>query len=295
MNLSFYTELKKTHYDSKERSQFVKDLKELLDIFGYLLNYLSEKKVEVSQHRYLTGILVNKYILHTFSILRLISGTHIKSRLLNSQRTVYDVGSIVILTRSAIENYLTFFYLFVQPLNEAEELFRFNLYELSGLKSRQWLDPTEPDQIKTKNLDKARIEELESILYKHPQFIKLDKKTQNFVKVRKQARLFTWWNLLDQADLNADVFKIAWSLYSNYAHSEYISQTQLAGYLTDNEAAKNKCDTILNIMFCLTAILIQDFTGFFMETKERYNALPNDTLKVIDFFNEVGRKGIVEQ
>jgi len=291
MNSSFYSKLEKTHYDSKERSQFLKDIKEILDVLGYLLNYLCEENIVIPRHRYLISVLVNKYMLHTFSILRLISGSHIKSRLLNTQRTVYDIGSIVILTRSAIENYLTFFYLFIQPLNEEEELFRFNLYELSGLNSRQWIEPTELYQINTKNQDKVRIIELENILYKHPLFLNLDKKTKKLVKGRKPARLFSWNSLLDQADLNVDVFKPAWSLYSNYAHSEYISLIQLFGYFTDIDAAKNKCDTILNIMFCLTSIFIKDFTDFFAETKKRYNALPNDTLEVIDFFNGVGRKG----
>ena len=290
MKSNFYRELKKTHYDPKERSQILKDLKELIDVFGYLLNYLSEINIEVSQHRYMIGILTNKYILHTLSILRLISGTHISSRLLNSQRTVYDIGSIVVLTRSAIENYLTFYYLFIQPSDEEEELFRFNLYELSGLNSRQWIEPTEADQIEIKNNDKTRIRELENIINEHPLYLKLDKNIKDYIKSGRQARLFTWKNLFDQADLNADVFKIAWSLYSNYAHSEYISQRQLSGYLTDIESAKDKCDTILNIMFCLTAIFIKDFVEFFPETKERFNSLPKETLEVIDFFNGVGRK-----
>lgn len=290
MQSKFYRELKKTHYNPKERSQFVKDIKELVDVFGYLLNYLSEKNIKVTKSSYLASILVNKYILHCLTILRLISGTELKSKLLNSKRTVYDIGSIVILTRSAIENYLTFFYLFIQPLTKEDEEFRINLYELSGLHSRQWLNPIEPEQINTKKIDEARINELENTLFIDPKFIKLDKESKNNIRGRKQARLFSWWKLLEQADLNENVFKPAWKLYSNYAHSEFISQMQLAGFFTDIEAAKDKCDTVLNIMFCLTSVFVKDFTEFFPETKERYNSLSEETLEVIDFFNGVGRK-----
>ena len=135
-----------------------------------------------------------------------------------------------------------------------------------------------------------RINELENIVFNHPLFLKLKPELQKRVKGRKPARLFTWWSLLEQADLNTDIFKLAWSLYSNYAHSEYLSQMQIRESLSNIEYAKEKCNLILNIMFCLTSVFLRDFIKLFPETKQRYNSLDKNTLEVIDIFNFYGRK-----
>lgn len=290
MELRFYEKLGATYYNSNERTQVVRDLKQMLDVFVFILNYPVEKNLNLPNHYNLIGTLGHKYFLHIHSILRLISGSNIKSKLLNSQKTLYDIGSIVVLTRSSIENYLTFFYLFIQPQkNEEEEIFRFKLYELSGLHSRQWSAPSELNLIQIKNKDKNRIEELENELYNHHLFLKLEKDIQNNLRGRKLAKLINWWNLLEQADLNQNVFKTAWSLYSNYAHSEYLSQVQLYEFLINIDSAKNNCDTILNILFCLTSVFIDDFIQIIPETKIRYDMQPKEVLEVIKFFNKVGR------
>ena len=62
-------------------------------------------------------------------------------------------------------------------------------------------------------------------------------------------RLKSWGNLIEVSRLKSDLFKKMYNLYSNYAHSEYISMIQI------NEGNLSK-DNLYNISLAEMALLL---------------------------------------
>ncbi len=62
MDIKFYLNRTNTKYTSEDMKQVLKDISELNDILGYLMNILSEKKIITEEFKYSIGILINKFI-----------------------------------------------------------------------------------------------------------------------------------------------------------------------------------------------------------------------------------------
>lgn len=290
MKLKFYTNNKNFNYTDGDRQIIKNDISEMLDVLGYLLNILVERNTVKETYKYPIGTLINKFVIHIYNIITLMDGTVIKSNYLKFEKNIFDISSIYILTRSVIENYLTFFYLYVQPSNDQEIFFRYQLFELAGLNSRQRFNAEHDEHVRLKEEEKERILELENTVYNHTLFLKLNKRTRDNLMGRKSARIFSWTALFNEADLNINLFKPGWMLYSEFAHSEYVSQIQLNGYLTEELSSKKSCDLTSNILLSIVSVLIIDLTQIFEDVEERFNSLNNDVKEVVKFFNGVGRK-----
>jgi hypothetical protein len=290
MDVKFYIDRTNTDYTSDDKKQVLKDISELSDILGYLMNILAEKKIVTEEYKYPISILINKFILHVYSIIDLLNGRTIKSDYLGFQKNIIDISSIYTLTRTAIENYLTFFYLYVQPSDNEEVYFRYQLLELAGLHSRQRNKAEIDEHINLKEDERKKINELENIIYNHPLFNNLNRKTRNNIQGRKAARIFTWEKLLQEADLNLDLFEAGWFLYSEFVHSEFVSHIQLYGYFSEELSSLDASDTVSNLLLALTSVFIFDLANLFKEVEGRYNSLDENVKETINFFNGVGRK-----
>ena len=254
------------------------------------MNALAEKKIVKEKFKYPISILISKFILHVYSITDLFNGRTIKSEYLGFKKIIIDISSIYTLTRTVIENYLTFFYLYVQPSNNEEVLFRYQLLELAGLRSRQRNKAEIDEHIKLKKEEGEKRLELENIIYNHPLFKRLHRKTRNNIQGRKAARIFTWKKLFQEADLNIDLFEAGWFLYSEFVHSEFVSHIQLYGYFSEELSSLEASDRVSNILLALISVFIFDLLNQYKEVEERYNSLDENVKEVINFFNGVGRK-----
>ena len=290
MNIKFYINRANTKYASDDMEQVLKDISEINDILGYLMNILSEKKIVKEEFKYPIGILINKFILHVYSIINLLKGRIIKSEYSSFQKNIIDISSIYTLTRTTIENYLTFFYLYIQPSNNEEVFFRYQLFELAGLRSRQRNKAEIDEHIKLKELERKKILELENIIYNHPLFKKLNQKTRNNIQGRKAARIYTWEKLLQEADLNMELFEAGWFLYSEFVHSEFVSHIQLYGYFSEELSTLEASDIVSNLLLALISVFIFDLINLYKEVEERYNSLDENIKEAINFFYGIGRK-----
>jgi len=56
----------------------------------------------------------------------------------------------------------------------------------------------------------------------------------------------SWQKLIEQSILRTSLFEASYKLYSNYAHSEFISLIQMNGKQMLNKGSKENNDAILN-------------------------------------------------
>ncbi|MFB0924610.1 MAG: DUF5677 domain-containing protein, partial [Vicingaceae bacterium] len=167
----------------------------------------------------------------------------------NEKIDIIDTPSIFILTRSIIETFLTLEYLYFDNIDHSEKDFRFKLWRVSGFMSRQaFVETVSEIHLEKLKKEEKLIEEIKREIKTSPFYPSL--KSNHLWKLDKFGlpRLKSWGNLIENSSLKSDKFKKIYSLYSNYAHSEYLAMMQI------NEGNLNKSN-LDNISSTETALI----------------------------------------
>ena len=92
---------------------------------------------------------------------------------------IFDLATLNVIARAIIENFLVFYYVFVEPQNKEEEDFRYFAYCLSGLIERQNYPIESPKGKIILTNEKKVIDNLICKLEKNSYFIELKKDEKN--------------------------------------------------------------------------------------------------------------------
>lgn len=293
-NLNFLTALKEL-----EELNSTSDSLESLDIITKFSTELIESiyisKPKIGKGEVFIETLFMKILLTTKSIIELGKGTQISTKTQDSNIKWLDFSSINILARSIIEAFLTLEYLFFNDLSVEEKKFRFYIWQISGYKSRQNLF-NEDNEFKQEINEKLKFEleeikRLKKIIEKSPYYKDLGK--QNLWKLDNFGlpRLVSWMTLIKQSILNTVIFETSYKLYSNYAHSEFISLIQMNGAETLNKGSVESSLSLLNslrivkIINCITIVGLKNKFDF---VSKKFNESDEEIKEMILFWNEFG-------
>lgn len=267
-------------------------LKNVLEVLSDLVESLADAKVKTLSWKYYSETLVTKIIFTSHSILSLSNGFELKSRRKSINLNLMDYSSIYILTRALIENYATLCYIYNNELSDEERLFRFKLWEVSGLISRQNFISEEIDYKQIKHDEMITIDRIMNEIKKVPEYRTLDK-----VKLRKLStyglpRLASWQQLIADSNLKESLFRNCYSLFSNYAHSEYlsilqISQSSMNSKDGNNVSAVQLCLTVTKI---IASMAINYYKSHFKAAELVYNTFPISILNVIEISRKIGEE-----
>lgn len=227
-----------------------KSLNEIIILQGFLLQTAYELKPVLNEGEVYIETLITKLIFASQSILRLSTPQELMVYNSDKKIEIIDTPSIFILTRSIIETFLTLEYLYFDNVSDSEKDFRFKLWRVSGYMSRQVFTDEVSDIHKVKlEQEQELINEIKSTIKDNPLYTTL--KSNDLWKLDKFGlpRLKSWGNLIKVSRLKSDLFKKMYNLYSNYAHSEYISMIQI------NEGNLSK-DNLYNISLAEMALLL---------------------------------------
>jgi len=203
-----------------------------------------------------------------------------------------------VLTRTLIENYLTLFYIYFEEKTEAEKNFRFKLWEISGLITRQGYDFSsrnnnvyEEFKIK-KQKEKAVLEKLLSELQKLPEFNNLNKNELNKLKKYGLPRIDNWHKLIEKSNLKMDLFNVMYSLSSNYAHSEFVSLMQIkqSSFSSKNNNTISLASLCLILTKIINSLVIEYLIQNYKSVEIIYNAKPFSIQKSIEICIKLGKK-----
>jgi hypothetical protein len=264
----------------------------MIDIFVYLINTMAEEKLEDESWRYYSETLAIKYTLTANSLSQILAGSHLESSLSNVSTNIIDLSSLFILMRAEIENYLTFYYLYIQPKTKSEQEYRFLIYELAGLTSRQKLNIVIPEVEAKKKEEEKRIDELLQTLRQNPFFLSLYQAQQKKILKDRSAKLVGWNILVEQTELTSEMYRKLWRLSSNYAHSEYLSLIQIKEYLTKPDEVLSTRNLIQTLLMMLTCVFITDFSRLYPEITQRFAKLPANDIRVIQLFTGTAKAQI---
>lgn len=264
----------------------------VVGINGYLIQSLFEIKPKLEEGEAYIETFVNKILFTSQSILSLSNGQTFKIEKYDQSLEIIDTQSIFILTRSIIEGFLSLEYLYFNTLNSEERKFRFMLWRVSGIMSRQQFADSISDQFREKlETEKILIEKIKDDIKNSPYYATLDKQHLWKLDTFGLPRLNSWGQLLSNSILQHGAFKKAYVLYSNYAHSEYLAMMQLKEGSMHKKNPKNLelVETALNIVCMINCVMIELLLQRFPEVKSRYDTIEESLLYPIDYWGGVAK------
>ncbi len=90
--------------------------------------------------------------------------------------------------------------------------------------------------------------------------------------------------MIKKSGLRNEFFLPIWSLYSNYAHSEYISLDQLLAYYKNYKSVKDEQNkTITLLLTMIISKLVKDYCELFSDVKDNYDLLDQDVKDKVEY------------
>ena len=244
-------------------------------------------KVKTEYWKQYLEIQLFKFSLNSSSLLSLLKGTPVKINKNGKTISYHDIGTIYLLVRAQIENYLMFYYLNIQPETFEQGEFRYLLYELSGLSHRQQFNVGTEDQRLKKENEKKEIDVLMDKIKQNKYFLNLPRREQNQLLKSRPSRTMGWEKLIENSQLNTEFFLGVWRLYSNYAHSEMIGSIQMKAYIKEPDELRRVLFSTLQHTNMLTCVAIMDLVKLFKISEIVYNTHPIELKTKIEFWYQL--------
>lgn len=242
----------------------------LIDHFILVANSVKGLTLQSNVPKRFAEPLAKKTISHIISSLTLFEGTKFKLSDSTYIQTV-DFSSIAVLTRAALETYLTFNYIFVTPKENMDKEFRYACWDLAGIIEREefpTLDEESEKVKKNEQLLKAQIiKNLTNNIY-----------YQNLTKVEKgnlhkgNWRLGkSWKDLAIIAGFQENYFKYLYTYLCSYSHSGRLSILQIEQTKEfDKEKEFAKIFHTINLM--IVARLLTDYVDLIPECRKVFES-----------------------
>src|SRR5215203_555909 len=242
-----------------------------------LTNALHVRKIPVNDWNLWTEPVIFKLCYHVTSLLQLLAGTQLPYEQNGRNVLIFDEPSIFVLFRSALENYLTFYYLFVDNVPDDEKYFRLLVWKYSGVKQRSEFK-IENDEEAQRRLakEKQTVEKYRQQIEDTANFQNMAAKEKATILKGKKSRLVKGWQtLVESANLRSDIFRNLYSYKSSYSHSEFLSILQIksGGYGFNPNAKAHYLTIIIHALVCKTIV---DLTKLFPIINQEFEGLSDD-------------------
>lgn len=153
---------------------------------------------------------------------------------------------------------------------------------------KEWIKKHVTDKLKS---EQKEIERLLILIEESPFYKKMNK--QSLWKLDKYGlpRLVSWIELIKQSILKNSIFERSYKLYSNYAHSEFISLIQMNERKSLIKGQKENNDNILiplravKMINCISMICLKNKYDF---ASNVFNEYDKETQETIVFWNDFG-------
>jgi hypothetical protein len=251
-----------------------------------LTNALHLQNVPVNDWNLWTEPVIFKLCYHVTSLLQLLAGTQLPYEQNGRNVLIFDEPSIFVLFRTALENYLTFYYLFIDNVPDQEKQFRMLVWKYSAVKQRSEFK-IDNDEESQRRLDeeKQTAEKYRQQLEDSANFKNMTAKEKGLILKGKKSRLVNGWQtIVESAKLNSGIFRNLYSYKSSYSHSEFLSilQIKMGGYGFNPKAKAHYLTIIIHALVCKTIV---DLTKLFPVINQEFQRLPDGIRKEILYLN----------
>jgi len=198
----------------------------------------------------------------------------------------FDVGSINVLGRAALETLLVFHYVFVDPSSDQERDLRYLSWLLAGLLERQEYPVQSLKGKELLSAEKKLIAPLQEKLANHPEFLRLPRGQQKKLMKKGEWRIHSWKDIGLSAGLDETHAKAFYYYLCGFAHAGNISVLQIRQARTaDSQNAL--CAATITVIMIAIANMIKSYCKIFPNSQ---SVLTKDTeaATLVDIWITVG-------
>ncbi|MBZ9728736.1 hypothetical protein LB467_03475 [Salegentibacter sp. JZCK2] len=254
------------------------DVKARLKHFDLLTNSLFtlteslfENKVQIEYHHAEMENKFFRYGMANHSIKKLLEGNNFS--IINKQIEIIDLFSVFALTRMQIETFAIMYYLFFEKVETIEKDFRYDLYKLHGLqKQNNFPVKFEKNEEKKKAIQKEITLVIEKVKI-YSRFKNSTAKQQKEFLNPKFSKTESTKDILIKSGIDSNRMNDMWSLYSNHAHNEHISDRQYNYMYKNKKSTLAESMTVLSLNTILTSTLCKLIADEFEGVKKKYEDL----------------------
>lgn len=280
-------------YESSTNKEYGEVILRTVNILIKLTNSLHGDKINLIPWKTWSEPIIFKLCYHASSIIKLNSGTELPFKKNGETLIIFDEPSVFILFRTLLENYLTFFYLFIDQVAEEEKQFRMLVWRYCGLRQRtEFVINTEKERAKQQSEESTVLNlknEIQSNLY----FDKYSNKLKDVILKGRKPRLFeSWKSLIVKSNFNTDSFQNIYGYKSNYSHTEFISVLQLREGQYGHHKKNTRSHYLMLLLHGIIAKTIIDLKNYFPSIEEHFEKMNIDIKSEIICLSELSSNQI---
>jgi hypothetical protein len=234
--------------------------------------------------------LATKFFLHAASVLYLSRETKL-SVIPSASLKFLDTASIDVLARAALETFLIFHYVFVEPKTDEEKDYRYWAWKSAGFVERQTFPVSSEENRQKLAEEKKKINNLHSKLRLNSTYQQLTERQKKRV-LKGEWRLLSWRKIAENANLAEILSSDMYRHLSGYSHSSYLSVLQIKESLEKKEQSLLLPSSILTITIA-TANLIRGYCDLFPRAGAVLTA-DAEGGDLVDIWIQVGQKLDIE-
>lgn len=240
--------------------------------------------------------LCKKFIGHAASALYLFGSTTLPSvKVTDRGISFFDLGSINVLGRAALEAFLVFHYVFAEPRSDNEKDFRYYLWRHASYIDRQKF-PSRSEEVKKQLINEKKI--VKERINNNSVFKQFDEEKRNELlkKMEKgewrlqwqngQLKRKSWTSIGVSAGLSEILAKQFYGHLCTYAHSGCQSAQQV-GNAETSENQKALCLATMKLIMIAMANMIKAYCQMFEKSNDVLQK-DEDAKKVIDQWVHIG-------
>jgi len=207
-----------------------------------------------------------KLYTHAATVYWLYQGTKVPVPASTGGSSFIDFSSIAVITRAAIETYITFFEVFVAPANSDEFEFQYCLWHLAGNVFIEKLGPVDSSVKEQYKMAQQEIEVLRNRLRATAKFASLKRKEQKIVIEGRRTR--DWNSIAKSAGFGIEFLKRRiYSYYSGFVHSDGFAASQLMSAQKKEDQLFYAKIHLVTLMILLSKFIL-DYEHLFEEVRD---------------------------
>lgn len=251
------------------------------------MDSLYKDQVKLTEQKIWAEPLLFKFSYHASTLLKLFHGTELPFVVDNKELLIFDEPSALIIFRTCLENYLTFFYLYSDKIPEDQKDFRISVWRYCGLLQRQQFMISSEEAKKKQLEERELLSQLRNEIIRNKYFLAYPKKSQDLILDGKKVRLFeTWFSLITKSGLPKKLFGNLYGYKSNYSHSEFISVIQIREGKYGHTKNNTRGHHTLFLTNALISKLIIEFTNTFTSTQRHFTESDKTLIAEIEYLDD---------
>lgn len=167
----------------------------------------------------------------------------------------YDFASVAVITRAALETYLTLFEVFFEPANDDEFEFQHALWQLSGFIVRENYIPSDPTLQSQFANAQQEIQGFKNRLQKTAKFASMTPGERKEILKGKRKR--DWTSVANAAGFGEQTIRRMYAYYSGYVHADGLSGVQIVIAKTAQEQIEHIEFHMVTMMVVMSKMIVE--------------------------------------